>query len=549
MTRIDDLLLEAVSEHELDVPELSQEETERITKLALSKLTSAPKKTGKKRLVFILAAAITLLSTGIAFAAIRMMTVSEVFEPVFVEQNEVGEVVPLKEKTPLVETAGMVVEQTKICDNLSVTLRGVVGDNDSVHLLIEVCDINGDPISSDGGQGQARFEKAYLHIDAGQDGAFEATGQYCSTVRIDDGSEPSKMTFLIQEFIDPSIVPEIAGNKVTLELSGLSEQGMDDVRMLTFEYGDLADLARNFPNPAEEDFCYQVLPEEVLEFYKEREETLGISILEWRPKDKDGNYISDPYLPDSGVKVPFSPDYPNTYVVAMGIFQDKFHMALVCEDKKEHKKFFDNGLTLINTKTGDTYPSGIGSSFFDPDLNWDESAFTYIDFLPMYMQTVRENMGRGYLYCTVQYTGDLTDMAFSTGGSFYFKPISEEKWRFEFDINYTNTSLIYEPSEPTRLENPNYMVDQIAVSPFTLKVSCSAATDEKLLYPADMPPVCLLMKDGSELPLTYMRSSSNSEGDLIYYAVLPVVIDPEQVSGVRVGETEISCVVSLTDDT
>lgn len=531
MNRIDDMLQFAVSEQDIAVPALSADEIERITQLAINKL--GKRGIGKKRLVFILVAAFFMLSAATAFASVYLSNIGRVFEPVFEEQNEAGEIVPLNEKLPLVELAGVMVEQTVVRGNLSVAVRGVVGDNESVSLLLEVSDINGDPIGTGdlSGPGQIEFGRVYLHIDDGQEGAYEATGQYCQIKRIDNKSEPSRMTFLIQEHIDNPEISNIAGNRATLELSGFGELTIEDSRRISFDYDDLLTLSKHFPEPAEEDFHYFVFTEEMLDKRRKfEEENPGYSAFKHIKKDSAGNYISDPYLPDSGTRLSLSPDYPHTYIAAMGFWQDEFHLALVCEDESEFNGILNNGLMPVNKKTGEFHSQyGMQGGFYDTRTETD---LARNDLDPDYKQS---RLGSGYIYLIAPGINDLTDLLFQTGGMSYHKLLSEETWRFEFDLDYVNTSLVYEVEQSLNWNDSSFMVDRISISPFSIKIVCSnwlgsAASPEM--------PVRLRMKDGSSMDLPYLNVSSDKNG-VICQTLFTIVIDAEQVECVYIGDNEV----------
>ena len=542
MTRIYELL-EAAVEHDLDVTLLSQDEIQKISRLTLRKLPMNRKKISGKR-IFLIAAAICLLGSLGVYVFARTRTAADVFLPVsvFEEPNEVGEVVPISadsEKVQLIEKAGAVIDQTIEQDNLLITLRGVVGDNESINLLIEIADKNGDPITSDNSTHpqQFRFNHAFIRIDTILDNGTEDVGHYVAPRRIDDGTDPAKMTFLIQEY---TYLSDIVGKKATLELQGLGKMITTNATPIAFEYADMQEISELFPSPEAEEFYYDLIPEQVLNSLRENG---GGLIPKHLHRDREGNYISNPYLPDSGISLPFSSDYPNTSVVAMGFFMDEFHMALVCEDEREWKTLSDRGLSLINKETGESFDSSSSYEFSDTRTPYGKHYFNPVEYFPAYQQ---HKLNTGYVYFRFR-TGsvsDLTNLILTTSSGPYFEPIVfEDTWSFEFSLDYENTSLVYEPAKTVSWKGNTFVVERVSVSPFSLKISCSGwiRDDSTKRRDPDLP-ISLQMLDGSKLELNNMLScittGSDSEG-FTSSTLLPVVIDAEQVAGIWIGDAEI----------
>lgn len=495
----------------------SKEEIDSTYTLVMKKIRLNKKpKLGKKGMTLLILAAIIAAST-ISVVAYQL-SIKESFPKVFNEQNSVGQIVPVEEKLPLVEQAGSYINQTVTQNDVKVTVNGVVGDSDTVYLSIDVEDITGKALQTEGGQ--LKFNSAYFHIDDGSEAGFYATGQYCWSERIDDGSIPSKATFLINE---KTIVEDIIGKKATLVLTDLEELTSAKATDIEMTYDNVYDIYSQFETVKDEDFIEQAIPKES---EKSTVNTPGFEhYFDNYPRNEKGEVIDGYALPYTDKEIAFSNKYPNTYVMNIGIKDKNLYILVTSSVEEEGKSFRD--LALKNIVTGELIP-----------LNGSSGSICYVDGGLEYGFT--EPQKPNIYYSRFYFEGinspeQLKDYVIETNAAINFQTVRKGEWRFDFDLSYQNTTKTFDVSSSCAIGEVNpvkFNISKIKISPISITVM---GTSDDIIYDT---PATIKMKDGSTVELSHCSSDTRDNNSSLKY-IFPVVVDVDQVESVAVGDAVI----------
>jgi len=143
---------------------------------------------------------------------------------------------PAGDDNEFLSKAGTILQQKGSSNGLIITLRGVVGDRNSVYIAFDVETEDGKAFSEDDKNrlNSYAFDKVFLQIDD------LVQGQYANAIRIDDGKQPGKATFLIDETISEDSLDNITGHTLTLTLTDFNRRN-DEITLLTMP-GDLRDI-------------------------------------------------------------------------------------------------------------------------------------------------------------------------------------------------------------------------------------------------------------------------------------------------------------------
>lgn len=123
-------------------------------------------------------------------------------------------------------------------------------------------------------------------------------------------------------------------------------------------------------------------------------------------------------------------------------------------------------------------------------------------------------------------------------------PLVKGTWKLKFNVNFEDSSIKWNANCPVPLDGISLNINQIQISPLSVKLS---GIGKRLVDDLDTSldfPVTLVKTDGTTLPLhftCYGVDGMTPEGEDNYHASLlyPYPIAVDSISALRIGETEI----------
>ena len=297
------------------IEEIAQEEIERITKLALEKAEimtkGSPKKVlSKKRLHLFIAAAVIIAAFSLIMAS---ESISVIFKDLFGNNEYVKE-------------NGRVIGKSDTQNGVTVTVKGVVGDEHSAWIIYDIIKDNGEAFKGD-----------YVHF-SGASLNFGGAGSGASSIGQSLADKRNTVTCTMHINRDQSI----AGKQAIMTFVDL----IDDVKNEKQFELNLGSYLKEHP-----ELIKQELVENAQRNLADPDELLYV-------------------LPRKGLNVPIAPDTPASTLDNIGFVDGKLHMIIKSDTKDDIKTYgFVRGaidFELIRfksaTRTADPqYRSGNGS--------------------------------------------------------------------------------------------------------------------------------------------------------------------------------------------
>lgn len=463
-------------------------------------------KKGRQNLNRLLAAAVTAALLSSCAAAPKA---SDVFKGIFREKSSTGEYVPLDKMKRLVDSTGKSLGQEESHEGITIRLEGMAADSLFLTLALEVEVADDSSLLkkfAPGEVGNPELQKVELRIQDVPEYSFLEHGlsDYIThgyLKRIDDQGDSSRARLICSLELPGS---GVRGRQATLTLGELQGEFALPSEDIAFAYQDLAELYGSFSPVAETEF---ILP--------------------------------DVYLPDTGERHPFSPDYPHTSVVNAGFYQGAFHLALVCEDQEEYERLNKQSLGFRRegwaSEAGDIpiayfHVPGDGRTLEDPSV-------------PAYLDPPE---GSGYYYYTC---GEIKDVSMLEGLKPYFvagrypKEISESSWNFTFPLDFAETTVERTVDFTSEWDGDPLRVTGLTWSPLSYSVTGTYGSPGREFEPADRDMrVSFRMRDGGEIALTNQHFKGEQEDGeapkIQLIGMLPYVINPEDVTALILGDQE-----------
>jgi hypothetical protein len=508
--------------------------------------------------------AVILLSTAGITAAAAKLNILDLFKGYFKEQvkpdsngpvdsqDDQGKAavtsVPLKEDNKFLEEASAIINSSVTANGLKLTARGVVGDRNTVYIAVDVETVDEGAFSKSQREDvkNLSFSKVWLKTNG------NALGQYCYVTRVDDGSVAGRATFVLQNTLDT----DEAINHINITFVNLTETNADSLVDIGSQKS-LLDIMEELGEASEEDFDYMGarFTDEADRLWYHAAEEKYLSELEKSGAKSNSDYDSywgkrDAYMeaailerggitPKYCIKrteeqATFSTRYPNLAVSNIGIRSNQLCVKFELNASMNFEKFCDAGIVIVNKKNGDVIGGTVDAS---QPVNGNDAG--------------QADMADGKIIsCGAQFNGIadkeiLKDYYFAFGAHSK-NTLFEGEWELDFDLAYTDTTREYTVSGNLKIGGTDRKLEKILISPLSLqlkfrKASGSESFDDNrnslfnsINTAVDRNTIRLIMKDGTEVVLDRQSSEEDSIS-----AVLPVVIDLEEVSAININGTNI----------
>lgn len=442
---------------------------------------------------------------------------------------------PITNDSTFLNTAGAIIESTDTEAGLKLTARGIVGDDQTIYVAINVETINGQAFTEEQEENlnAIHFQEVKLQMDD------DVLGQYSNCTRIDDGSEKGKATFLIHDIINCSNTEDINSRQLTITLSNFlhTTNDLEDIGMK----GNLYDIFTKFDKPADKDYQFysvrsngnhtdeenKILEEYSLErrsgklagdeFLKRREELIQAGLLE-------PLYI----LPETSTKVSFCTKYPKLEITNMGIKDNTFSFNIKMNDELDYQYLNTKHLMLVNRKTGACVGATMDIDGWEGDENGKLLSAHFV------------------VFHTITSAEQLKDYYLAVGGYGAEDIINKGKWKLSFNLSYENTTRSYNINKKATISGFAGTIKSIDVSPLSMKIiyktDSSMSTENEVLFEdnwiKNVGNMYLIMKNGAKI--TNLSCGENIQnGICTFNAMFPYVIDLDQIKKFVIEGTEI----------
>lgn len=497
MKNFEDEIFNLPDDINIEASPMTEEEIQKIYSIELSKISNKNKHTKKSSIRILLIASILTFGAMTVFASYSK--ISNIFAGVFKERNVSGEIVSIEKNIPVIEKAGAIIDKSISANGLDVSIRGVVGDDDTVYLMIDVVDPSGNPLKSANNESessrQLKFDSVYLNIGTPEEENFAASGQYCWTdsIKIDN----NKATFLINEKINHQ---NIVGNKATLILKDLMDYVAPKPKDIDMTYKNLYDIYTQFKEEAI--FITEETPDEL---------NMLVAI--------DENGQMEPILKSGSEKIKFSNKFKDLYITNMAFRDNKLYMNFFLNSNENVDKYLS--LAFKNINTGEIAEIYTSSS----SINEDKDIVISSDLK---------------IICDkITSAEQLKDYIIVTDADYRFEPVVEGEWKFEFNLDYENTTEIYKINQQLNLNVGELYCEDVEVSPISINMKLKTDIQDINL----ISYIRLIMNDGStidDITNTYYSYEYNDETKIGYLrCILPYVISPSDIKNIKIENSNI----------
>lgn len=408
-------------------------------------------------------------------------------------------------------------------DDLKVTIKGISGDKDMVYLTFEMESPDGEPL-----QENSQYRRSNAARTAFQTATLTCEGESYEVTccRTDDRSDPARMTFEGSVFTHGK---DLSGKQATLTLTNLK----DDVTVSEdagFQFDSLYELCQQVGLAGEDAFV------------------------------RTGDYITysdgtsaPSYMIKAGdKKIPFSNQFPNSYIDNVGIYEGGERLA---DNGKRQVKWLYLSITPGNEEEAAALQEltfqEIGSNRI---MELREIQGTYPpgekESSQDYQDKVAMQDGRIILGLSVQNeTENGTEARDITENDLYsFRLVknarSEEivrrqgTWSFDFLMDFETKERSVEVDQKVPVLDGEITVNNIYLTNFSVKISGIYSVD--FVNKAPMGTT-IVFQDGSELAAGSKISGSGNNRTKKFELewMLPRGIDVDEVAAVRFFGTEI----------
>lgn len=516
MNPLDAEFLGLYTQYETDTPPQSRAEMDATLEAVLAKqagvipfekttVRQKPRRAAffTRRRVLVAAAALC----AVLLMAAGVMKVADLFRDILREQGPDGAPAPISSMAPIVNQTGTLPNASVTSGGVTVTAQGLVGDNQSLKVLLEVAGPEGQPLAikqPDGSYstGEIQFGRTWF-APASVDDANPGFGFGLGSQVIDDDPSDNKLNILL----DISAVgQELGGGRFLLHLQDLVQFAALEGASLGLSPGQLHAAVSAFGPVADSAF-----------------------VRNGHEEDPDGTITYSYELAvDSGSEVELTPDFTLTNAAIR------------------------DGFLYLRGRTGDT--DAFGEMTRGAELRGADGG------------VIATAIGWGWGddgSCTVAFTG-IEDLSELEGAEWWYgvgedmHPLATGSWEFELDLAYMDLAVKAQLDDTFTWDGYAFTAAALEVSPYTVYIdfSADAATQAEILPPLtpfEHTPqtawqkgthaVQLHMKDGSVI--TADNASSKVEwldgggAKLSFTFVLDVVIDPAEVEKVTIGDLTI----------
>ncbi len=449
-----------------------------------------------------------------------------------------GEKNPLKtqptgENNEFLSKAGTILQQKVSSNGLIITARGLVGDRNAVYIAFDVETVDGKAFSGEE-QNQINsytFDKVYLQIDD------QILGQYTDTLRIDDGKQPGKATFLIDEIITEEQIKNITGHTLKLTLTDFKRNN-NEITSLTMP-GDIRDILQQFQPPEENDYFHYGYSSivkgglENLKTLREKYDAKEISQTEFeagvQELKSNGSIFESYVLKKTGKEVPLTDRYPKLTVNNMGIIEDSLYVNFNLHGEITEKELKNRSLKLINKRNGSIRSYSLKYWLLTEDFYEINGDKDQADLLNGQAVSIR------YMLRGIKNESELKDLLFAFGGDGSYDTAYEGNWKFTFDLNFKDTV------EEIKLSNVSVgdvaALETIELSPVSLAFSLKFSDGNPKNYEINHLEVRLA--DGTIIPIQ-SYGYDLVQNTVSCKALLPVLINSDTVKSLTINETVIN---------
>lgn len=419
-----------------------------------------------------------------------------------------------------IDSTGFVPGQTVSSSGLSIELKGIVGDEGSVKILLGLTREDGQPLAvkqSDGSYSSQNlnFKNASL---CKKD--FSDFAGFSSDIKMIDYDSTKNTATMLLDFTFSN--PVSIGEKYILRLQDLRQAAETDGTRLNIEPNSLIKILAEFGNTTAKDYEHSGYCE-----------------------DEKGQKINDFMLTvGSGKKIAFYKDFSitnadirdgNLYLLGTGGTYEDF------EDYLEKS-------SLVNPDTGDTIPM-------------DAASYTEVDGESVW----------SLRFADITSEQQLENIEWYAGRGFEKNLLIRGDWAFEFDLDFTSHALKAQKINKTFSWNGySFIAESLSVSPYSLLLSlkmdaelmkqCTPEPEQSdLLSERDTVAVAPSLDDFPWMNLSHQITITLKNGEIItanscvisthtsedgtgtidlMFPIIPV-IDPADVASITAGELTV----------
>ena len=446
-----------------------------------------------------------VMATATLTVAAAVYGVSDAFRGILKMQDSAGDqAAPTSSAEPVLDRAGVILGGKAQSSGVEVSLRAVVGDERNIKLLVDIVNPSGEPLAVKQADGSLsadilRFGDAVLK----QSGKL-VSGGYGFEV-IDSDPTDNKSTILLNYEVTDA---PVRGQAYSLKLKNLMQFAVMNGTTIGMEPDDLYNIISQFSGHTDADF-----------------EKNGYS------DDGAGNVeYSYKLVTDSDKSLALSKDYPGIHVTNAAVRQGILYMRGTASSQAELDRIMTSA-ALVNAATGNAF-------------NWDAAG---------------SDEDNGKIRWTISFSGvDSTEAVkgyawvFGEGEGLY--PVVEGTWDFDFKLDYENTTRVMQLDQEVKWESYSLTAKNLEVSPFTLYLDFTAdSPTAKKMYPEtewgvyralsdwekSARTITLTMKNGSTVKANNPGGMQDGSGACRLSYALDVVIDPQQISTIQIGDQTI----------
>lgn len=455
---------------------------------------------------------------------------------------------PIKKDNEFLEKASNVISSSTMANGLKLTARGVVGDRNNAFIAVDVETENGKPFNDAQKQDVAgiTFSKVWLKVND------DKLGQYCYITRVDDGSQAGKATFVLKD----SLGIKKWGNETPKHLSLTFTNLIEPDKSKFIDIGttkSVYEIMQEIGEASEDDFNYMGASSEnrdgnrwmidKREQIKNKLKEQGITNKKDSSYDsyygkinqqmekavvEKGGFTPHYYIKRTKKQVTFCTKYPKLAISNVGIRNKQLVFKFEFNNAISYDSFMDSGICLMNKKNGTIISSSSGGGSVPVNGNDDSQS-----------DIVNNKM----ISCNIQFSGisskeELKDYDLVFGGNgMSYHTLVEGEWKLDFDLSYQDTTREYPMNQKVSVAGVSRELTKLELSPISLKLSWEAAKDASAEEIENNIPdkIKIILSDGSEIAL-----DNDSCDDDNISAVLPMVIDLNQVAAIEINGTRIS---------
>ena len=442
---------------------------------------------------------------------------------------------PAVDNNEFLSKTGTILQQKVSSNGLIITVRGLVGDRNAVYIAFDVETEDGKAFS---GEEQNKlnsytFDKVFLQIDD------QVLGQYTDTLRIDDGKQPGKATFLIDEILTEEQTNNITGHTLKLTLTDLKRNN-NDITFLNMT-GDLRDILHQFQQPEGNDYFHYGYSSNVEGGFdkfiplREKFNTKEISKKEFeagvQELKNNGSIFESYVLKKTGKEVPFTDRYPKLTVNNMGFIENSLYVNFNLHGEITEKELKNRSLKLINKRNGSIQSHPLKYWLLTEDFYEINGDKDQADLLDGQAVSIR------YMLRGIENESELKDLIFAFGGDGSYDTVYEGQWEFTFDLNFKDTV------EEIKLHNVSVgnvaVLETMELSPVSLAFSLEFSDGSSENYKINHMDIQLT--NGTIIPIqSYRYEYDLAQNTISCKALFPVLINSDTVKSLTINETVIN---------